>query len=83
MYTCNACDKNSLLCVCECVRECLMNLYAAEVLSIKNTNLYTYKELRMATDNFDPANKIGEGGFGSVYKVSAHFISFSNLLKGL
>ncbi|XP_035541414.1 cold-responsive protein kinase 1-like isoform X2 [Juglans regia] len=35
---------------------------------IKNVNLYTFKELRVATNNFSPANKIGEGGFGSVYK---------------
>ncbi|XLT05410.1 hypothetical protein HN51_044159 [Arachis hypogaea] len=36
--------------------------------SFKNINLYTYKELQIATENFSPANKIGEGGFGSVYK---------------
>jgi len=41
---------------------------------IKNINLYSYKELRVATEDFSPANKIGEGGFGSVYKVIAHFI---------
>ncbi|XP_050247743.1 cold-responsive protein kinase 1-like [Quercus robur] len=35
---------------------------------IKNINLYSYKELRVATEDFSPANKIGEGGFGSVYK---------------
>ncbi|XP_062169039.1 cold-responsive protein kinase 1-like isoform X2 [Alnus glutinosa] len=35
---------------------------------IKNFNLYTYKELRDATNDFSPASKIGEGGFGSVYK---------------
>ncbi|XP_006836383.2 putative serine/threonine-protein kinase [Amborella trichopoda] len=29
---------------------------------------YPYKELRNATDDFSPNNKIGEGGFGSVYK---------------
>ncbi|ESR49877.1 hypothetical protein CICLE_v10033749mg, partial [Citrus x clementina] len=28
----------------------------------------SYAELSMATDNFSPANKIGEGGFGIVYK---------------
>ncbi|KAL5738204.1 hypothetical protein ACOSP7_030965 [Xanthoceras sorbifolium] len=39
-----------------------------EVSGIQNTNLYTYKELSMATENFSPANKIGQGGFGSVYK---------------
>uniref|UniRef100_A0A2N9I108 Protein kinase domain-containing protein n=1 Tax=Fagus sylvatica TaxID=28930 RepID=A0A2N9I108_FAGSY len=39
-----------------------------ELSGIKNINLYTYKELRFATDNFSHDNKIGEGGFGSVYK---------------
>ncbi|PKI37696.1 cold-responsive protein kinase 1-like [Punica granatum] len=39
-----------------------------EVSSIQNTKLYTYKELRVATQDFNPANKVGEGGFGSVYK---------------
>ncbi|KAL3643560.1 hypothetical protein CASFOL_014375 [Castilleja foliolosa] len=29
---------------------------------------FTYRQIKAATDNFDPANKIGEGGFGSVYK---------------
>ncbi|KAM1032194.1 hypothetical protein ACFX13_036660 [Malus domestica] len=39
-----------------------------EVSGIHNVKLFTYKELRIATDDFSPANKIGEGGFGSVYK---------------
>ncbi|KAF8408756.1 hypothetical protein HHK36_004824 [Tetracentron sinense] len=39
-----------------------------EVSGIQNVNFYTYKELRIATEEFSPANKIGEGGFGSVYK---------------
>jgi len=28
---------------------------------------FTYEELATATDNFSLANKIGQGGFGSVY----------------
>ena len=32
-------------------------------------NLYSYAELRVATDNFNPSNKLGQGGFGVVYKV--------------
>lgn len=47
-----------------------------ELAGIKNINLYTYKELRVASDNFSPANKIGEGGFGLVYKVTAHFMFY-------
>eukprot|EP00268_Persea_americana_P046246 TRINITY_DN475_c0_g1_i4.p1 TRINITY_DN475_c0_g1~~TRINITY_DN475_c0_g1_i4.p1 ORF type:complete len:147 (+),score=28.71 TRINITY_DN475_c0_g1_i4:287-727(+) len=35
---------------------------------IENVSFYSYKELRTATKDFSPANKIGEGGFGSVYK---------------
>ncbi|RRT69147.1 hypothetical protein B296_00001642 [Ensete ventricosum] len=35
---------------------------------IESIKIYTYKELKNATDDFSPANKIGEGGFGSVYK---------------
>lgn len=36
--------------------------------SEENVKLYSYKELQLATENFNPRNKIGEGGFGSVYK---------------
>ncbi|GLT80155.1 hypothetical protein SLA2020_516090 [Shorea laevis] len=31
------------------------------------TGFFTFKQIKAATDNFDDANKIGEGGFGSVY----------------
>ncbi|XP_006646921.1 cold-responsive protein kinase 1-like isoform X2 [Oryza brachyantha] len=33
-----------------------------------NITKFTYKELTRVTENFSPSNKIGEGGFGSVYK---------------
>ncbi|KAJ4897968.1 putative leucine-rich repeat receptor-like serine/threonine-protein kinase [Raphanus sativus] len=29
---------------------------------------FSLKQIKVATDNFDPANKIGEGGFGPVHK---------------
>lgn len=41
-----------------------------ELLGIHSDKVYTYKELRIATEDFSPANKIGEGGFGFVYKVT-------------
>uniref|UniRef100_A0A803N2U5 non-specific serine/threonine protein kinase n=1 Tax=Chenopodium quinoa TaxID=63459 RepID=A0A803N2U5_CHEQI len=33
---------------------------------------YTLKQIRTATNNFNPSNKIGEGGFGPVYKGLMH-----------
>ncbi|XP_039038552.1 cold-responsive protein kinase 1-like [Hibiscus syriacus] len=39
-----------------------------EEFDVHNVKFYTYKELRNATEDFSPVNKIGEGGFGSVYK---------------
>ncbi|KAK4589474.1 hypothetical protein RGQ29_020160 [Quercus rubra] len=32
------------------------------------TGFFTYRQIKAATSNFNAANKIGEGGFGSVYK---------------
>ncbi|OIW11601.1 hypothetical protein TanjilG_15295 [Lupinus angustifolius] len=32
------------------------------------TGLFTLRQIKAATNNFDICNKIGEGGFGSVYK---------------
>jgi len=31
--------------------------------------IFTYAELRSATGDFNSSNKLGEGGFGAVYKV--------------
>lgn len=30
---------------------------------------FRLRQIKAATNDFDPANKIGEGGFGPVYKV--------------
>lgn len=37
---------------------------------LKELPLFEYQVLAAATDNFAITNKLGEGGFGSVYKVS-------------
>ena len=47
----------------------ILNLIFTDLPGDINTIRYTYKELARATENFNPSNKIGEGGFGSVYKV--------------
>ncbi|KAJ6815384.1 putative serine/threonine-protein kinase isoform X1 [Iris pallida] len=36
--------------------------------SAKNIRLFSYNELISATGNFHPSNRIGQGGFGTVYK---------------
>ncbi|GMP64820.1 hypothetical protein CsSME_00025909 [Camellia sinensis var. sinensis] len=58
----------SFLCGRRDKSEKLSTQFDAELQGVNNVNLYTYKELRTATDDFSHANKIGEGGFGSVYK---------------
>jgi hypothetical protein len=32
-------------------------------------NLFSYAELKAATRSFHPDNKLGEGGYGAVFKV--------------
>ncbi|KAM1101456.1 hypothetical protein ACFX2B_007739 [Malus domestica] len=34
----------------------------------QKTGYFTLRQIKAATGNFDPSNKIGEGGFGPVYK---------------
>lgn len=37
-------------------------------------NVFSYGELRSATENFSSSNLLGEGGYGSVYKVGSSSI---------
>ncbi|KAG8365259.1 hypothetical protein BUALT_Bualt18G0085600 [Buddleja alternifolia] len=37
---------------------------------------FSYAELKGATEDFNPANKLGEGGFGPVYKVNTISIGY-------
>ena len=44
---------------------------------LKGATKFKYSDLKAATKNFSEKNKLGEGGFGAVYKVksncSVHF----------
>ncbi|RZC78565.1 hypothetical protein C5167_002855 [Papaver somniferum] len=48
-----------------------------ELLGIENRpNTFTYAELKNAIKDFNSANKLGEGGFGSVYKKSQTWLGY-------
>jgi hypothetical protein len=40
-----------------------------------NVKIYSSKEMRKATRNFSPGNKLGQGSFGRVYLVGCSSIS--------
>jgi hypothetical protein len=40
---------------------------------LQNVHAFSFDELKVATNGFRSSNKIGEGGFGSVYKVNTLF----------
>nr|XP_011460365.1 PREDICTED: probable LRR receptor-like serine/threonine-protein kinase At1g07650 isoform X1 [Fragaria vesca subsp. vesca] len=47
-----------------------------------HTGFFRFKQIKAATDNFNPANKLGEGGFGAVYKgelLDGSFIAVKQL----
>uniref|UniRef100_A0A7N2QZ43 Gnk2-homologous domain-containing protein n=1 Tax=Quercus lobata TaxID=97700 RepID=A0A7N2QZ43_QUELO len=43
-----------------------------EIGSVENLQL-DFETIKVATDNFSDANKLGQGGFGAVYKVTRHY----------
>ncbi|XVF07290.1 hypothetical protein REPUB_Repub06bG0125500 [Reevesia pubescens] len=47
----------------------LISFYAEDLKGLElQTSSFTLRQMKVATNNFDAANKIGEGGFGPVYK---------------
>jgi len=45
---------------------------------LKGPTKYKYSDLKAATKNFSEKNKLGEGGFGAVYKVNLKYSSHFN-----
>ncbi|KAF3450426.1 hypothetical protein FNV43_RR06507 [Rhamnella rubrinervis] len=49
-----------------------------------HTGLFTLRQIKAATNNFDSTNKIGEGGFGSVFKQgNREFVNEIGMISGL
>ncbi|CAN1351709.1 Probable LRR receptor-like serine/threonine-protein kinase At1g07650 [Linum perenne] len=62
-----------LLVLCILWRKRLLGGKAAEEKELRGlldqqTGFFALRQIKAATKNFDPANKLGEGGFGCVYK---------------
>lgn len=55
---------------------------AMDQVRLEELPLFTFKELANATENFHLANKLGQGGFGPVYKVNFRLLIPAIMLYG-
>ena len=43
-----------------------------QIISVESMQ-FDFSTIKVATDNFSDANKLGRGGFGEVYRVVKHY----------
>ena len=51
-----------------------------EQVKVQELPLFNFEELASATNNFHLSNKLGEGGFGPVYRVMVTLLEVSFLI---
>ncbi|XP_059628024.1 G-type lectin S-receptor-like serine/threonine-protein kinase At1g11330 [Cornus florida] len=67
----------------DCSNESMLGNYHNQI-KLEELPLFSFKTLAIATDDFDGANKLGQGGFGPVYKgklPSGQDIAFKRLSR--
>jgi hypothetical protein len=55
------------------VLTCSLCEAVVEISSVESLQ-FDFGTIRVATDNFSEENKLGQGGFGAVYKVILHHL---------
>lgn len=62
-----------MTCLCNNLHTCPANILGAT--ELQGPVIYDYKDLKSAANGFGEENKLGEGGFGEVYKVIFAYIN--------
>lgn len=71
---------NLLSLVAITLKKSLSEFEAAQGIHIVESLQYDFCEIKAATEDFSDANKLGQGGFGAVYKVIKHIDSIKTFV---